>query len=298
MNPAIHPKASIGLVRLKVSNLDQSLAFYQEQLGFKLHWQNGALAGLGAGKEDLLELEMIPGARPRPRQGYSGLYHFAILTPSRKALARSILHLVQNRTPVDGGADHLVSEALYLPDPDGNGIEIYRDRPASEWPFRDGKLVMDNRPLDVDGILAELDSGEEEWTGLHSDTTIGHIHLHVADLDSSEQFYHQALGFDKMMRFGTQAAFLSAGGYHHHIGINTWAGRGAPRPPENMAGLAWFTIRLPHQLALDEAVARAESAKASPKTVETEGAAFEDPSGNKFVFTIGITTENSFDQPG
>lgn len=250
--------ARIGIVSLTVSDLDRSVRFYEDHLWFKLHKKDVNVARLGAGGADFLELVEDRSARPAYRT--TGLYHFAVLVPSRRHLGLSLRRLGEMRTPVQGFADHLVSEAIYLPDPDGNGIEIYRDRPRQEWPrLGDGSIRMANAPLDVDGILAELGAGDR-WTGLAPETVIGHMHLHVSQLDLDEVFYRDVVGLDFIMRFGSSASFLSAGGYHHHLGINTWAGVGAPPPPPGSVGLRWFELLLPDAASLEAVSLRLESA--------------------------------------
>lgn len=285
---AIHPDANLGYVHLTVANLARSLAFYQENLGFKLHRRDGQTAYLGAGGPDLLLLTEQPGARQI--SGVTGLYHFAILTPSRLALAQSLRRLAETRTPVQGFSDHGVSEAIYLADPDGNGIEIYRDRPRSEWPWANGQLAMVTDPLDVEGILAELGSQPEPWTGLSPQTTLGHIHLHVARIKEAETFYCDVLGFDLMQRFGYSASFISAGGYHHHIGANIWAGLNAPPPPPDAAGLRYFTINLPTETALAEVVERIEQAGLTFQHRD-QIVFLRDPSRNGVVLSAGQSPE-------
>ena len=180
-------------------------------------------------------------AVPKPRRT-TGLYHFAILVPSRAALGRSLRRLVDARYPLTGAADHLVSEAIYLDDPDGLGIEIYRDRPRDSWRrLAGGQIAMSTDPLDVQNVLDEP-GAETAWNGLDAATVMGHVHLHVPHLDTAEQFYCGRIGFDPMLRGYPGALFVSAGGYHHHLGLNTWAGVGAPPPPENAVGLQSFTI--------------------------------------------------------
>ncbi|MBI1877710.1 MAG: VOC family protein [Chloroflexi bacterium] len=277
---SIHPNTTVGYVHLTVANLDRSLAYYQESLGFQLRRRDGNTAYLGAGGPDLLLLTERPGARAV--SGVTGLYHFAILTPSRLALAQSLRHLAETRTQVQGFSDHWVSEAIYLSDPDNNGIEIYRDRPRSEWPRQNGQLQMATDPLDVNGILAELGPQPEPWTGLLPETSIGHVHLHVATIPSAEKFYCEMLGFDLMTRYGPSASFVSAGGYHHHLGLNTWAGVNAPPPPPDAAGLRYYTINLPDAAALKEVIERIENAEVDFK--EKDGVVFlRDPSKNGVV---------------
>ncbi len=259
MSFQIHPETRIGAVHLTIPNLEKSLAFYQQNLGFKLHRRENSIAYLGAGGEDLLVLHENPQARPL-RRGQTGLYHFAVLTPSRLALAKSLQHLADTQTPVQGFADHNVSEAIYLPDNNGNGIEIYRDRPRSEWEFIDGTLKMGTEPLDLESILAELDTQDNAWAGLLPETVIGHIHLHVARLPETQAFYGGVLGFDLMVNYGHSALFMSAGGYHHHLGLNVWAGIGAPPPPTDSVGLKWYEVMLPDRAALESVLDRVKAA--------------------------------------
>jgi catechol 2,3-dioxygenase len=287
---SIDPRTDLGHVHLTVADLDRSLEFYTEVLGFRVHRREGDTAHLGVGSDDLLLLTESPGAKPRPRNT-TGLYHFAILLPDRASLARSLGRLVEKSYPLWGTSDHLVSEALYLDDPDGNGIEIYRDRPRSEWRWREGLVEMDTRPLDLGELLGEP-GVERPWEGLPDGTSIGHVHLHVRDLDEAERFYHGTLGFDVMTRYGGQALFVSAGGYHHHIGLNTWAGVGAPPLPNGSAGLRYFTVRLPEDSELEQVIRR----------LREDGVAFEekpgsvflrDPSGNGISITHRSTVESA-----
>jgi catechol 2,3-dioxygenase len=288
---SIHPNTSVGAVYLTVSDLDRALRFYGDVLGFSLLRRGADTAILTAdGQTPLLDLAGRPGAQPKPPHT-TGLYHFAILVPSRADLGRSLRHLAEMDYPLQGAADHLVSEALYLADPDGNGIEIYRDRPRDAWPQRDGRLYMSNEPLNFGGLLAEAAGDGRPWEGLHPHTRIGHIHLHVSDLRQAEAFYHEVLGFAIMTRYGTSASFLSAGGYHHHIGINVWAGVGAPPPPADAAGLRWFAIRLSDEPALAQVVERLQRAGVPYEERDTS-VALRDPSGNG----IGLKV-NSHRQP-
>lgn len=281
---SIHPATSIGYVHLTVANLDRSLRFYQENLGFQLHRREGDTAYLGAGGPDLLVLTEQPGARAV--SGVTGLYHFAILTPSRLALAQSLRHLAETRTPLQGFSDHLVSEAIYLADPDGNGIEIYRDRPRSEWPRQNGQLQMATDPLDIQSILAELETQPAPWAGLEPETVIGHVHLHISTIPSAEAFYVGTLGFDLILRYGPSASFVSAGGYHHHLGLNTWAGVNAPPPPPDAAGLRYFTINLPDSAALGAVVERIQQAGLAFQ--QKDGLVFlRDPAQNGVVLSVG-----------
>jgi len=281
---AIHPDTVIASVHLTVNNLDRSISFYEQKLGFKTHRRAGGTAFLGAGETDLLILTEVPGARPA--RGTTGLYHFAILVPSRRALALSLHHLAETKTQLQGFADHLVSEAIYLSDPDGNGIEIYRDLPRGEWPHDSrGSLTMATNPLDIDTLLAEVDLADGKWAGLPPQTVVGHVHLYVAHIPQAIEFYSGLLGFDLVMRYGPSAAFLSAGGYHHHIGINTWAGVGAPPPPPDATGLRWFAIRLPNVVARDKIIRRLRGAGVKLEE-RREGILLHDSSQNGIMLQV------------
>jgi catechol 2,3-dioxygenase len=225
----------MGAVHLTVADLDRSLAYYGEQLGLRVHERADGVARLGAGGEDLLVLTEQPGARPA--DGYSGLFHFALLVPERVDLARWLGHAARNRVPLAGLSDHDVSEAIYLRDPDHHGIEIYADRPRELWEGRVWER-MTTLPLDTDDLL-RLD--DEEYAGLPDGTTMGHVHLCVADVEEAAAFY-RGLGFELTAQLGDQAAFLSDGGYHHHVGVNTWQSRGAPYAPDDRARLTRLTI--------------------------------------------------------
>lgn len=274
------PAMRCGAVRLVVRDLDRSLRYYQERIGLRLLRREDGTAALGADQDVLLTLVEQPNALPVQR-GRTGLYHFALLTPDRVALSRVLNHLLAMQTPIDGASDHGVSEALYLSDPDGHGIEIYRDRPRREWPFVKGSLGMTTDPLDVRG-LAAADRTRAPWEGIDPRTVMGHIHLHVADLAAAEHFYVDLLGLDLMQRFGGQAAFVSAGGYHHHLGLNTWAGIGAPPPPPTAARLLDFQLVVPSSVILAEII---EVLRISGIEVNAadEGWSVLDPSGNRIL---------------
>jgi catechol 2,3-dioxygenase len=274
---SLSPETTLGLVALTVGDMTRSLDFYQNILGFQLHRRTGDSAFLGVDGRDLLSLTERPGARRVPRT--TGLYHFAVLVPSRLDLARVLRRIVESHTPTQGFADHLVSEAIYLSDPDGNGIEVYRDRPRSSWYDADGRLRMGTDPLDVAGLLAELNGQNPAGSSLPPETRIGHVHLHVADLDAAIAFYRDTLGFELMMRYGPSAAFLSVGGYHHHIGVNTWAGVGAPTPPPDAVGLRYFTLLLPDETALSDLRTHLEAAGVRVDE-DADELLVRDPSGN------------------
>lgn len=265
---------AIGPVSLTVADLARSIAFYTERLGFRVHAESQGSARLGAGAADLLVLVESPGAHRLP--GSTGLFHFAVLLPSRDALARSLARLIETHTPLQGAADHLVSEALYLADPEGNGIELYRDRPREAWVWEAGAVKMTTDPLDVDALLEEGLALGSAWRGLPESTTLGHVHLRVADIASAEQFYCGVLGFDLTTRYGTMASFVSAGGYHHHIAFNTWGGTGAPPAPMGAAGLREFVVHVSSEVEVERVLARARAAG----TPVESGAMVRDPSGN------------------
>jgi catechol 2,3-dioxygenase len=265
----------IGAVHLTTSDLDRAVRFYEQRLGFSVHHTAARRATLGApGGIDLLVLHESPSA-PRVR-GTAGLYHFAVLVPTRADLARALRRLIDTDTRLQGVADHGVSESLYLPDADGNGIEIYRDRPRAEWPFVNGQLRMVTDPLDLDGLLAETDARD---TTPDARTVMGHVHLQVADLDAARRFYVDALGFTLTQRFGPSALFVAAGDYHHHLGLNTWAGVGIPAAPPGAVGLDHVVVQLPDRAALDEVAARLRAA-AIHFEVHNDGVRVADPSAN------------------
>jgi len=275
---------TLGAVHLTVTDLDRSIDFYARRLGLAINARLERSARLGAGGEDLVVLTADPDAR-RVR-GATGLFHLAILVPSRADLGRVLRHLVALRTPIDGASDHLVSEALYLTDPDGNGIEIYRDRPRAEWP-RDGEgtLRMATDPLDAEGVLASAGEAAGEWAGMPAGTRIGHVHLKVSQIAAAERFYVGVLGLDLVQRYGPAASFVSAGGYHHHFGLNTWSGVNAPPPPPGAVGLRHAEVRLPDAESLEALVARVRGAGHAADTGPA-GTMVADPSGNHLLFTL------------
>jgi catechol 2,3-dioxygenase len=254
----------IGPVRLQVGDLERSLSFYEEVLGMRRLEREATRAVLGSQPPDssraaattdgvaptspvLVELDERKGARPAPRRRRTGLFHFALLLPDRPSLGRFVRHAGDLGVPV-GAGDHLVSESLYLQDPDDLGIEIYADRPRSRWRRIGRELVMATDPLDIQG-LAEA-GGEAAWTGMPAGSVMGHLHLHVGDLAAASAFYCEALGFDRMVWHYPGALFLGAGGYHHHLGTNVWAGSDATPPADDEAQLLEWTIELPDLQAL------------------------------------------------
>ncbi len=248
MQARIEPATRVSSVSLTVSDLERALAFYRT-IGFEAGGvENGRVALGAAGGEPFLWLEALPGAL-HPH-GVTGLYHFAVLHPNRAALARAFRHMIESKVRFTGFADHLVSEALYFSDPDGNGIEYYQDRPREQWTRHGVEVMMTTEPLDAESLIAEAGHPLTQWAGLEAGTRLGHIHLHVAQVRAAEAFYRDTLGFDLTARFGAQASFFAAGGYHHHIAANTWAGVGAPPPPEGAAGLNEYTIEVPDEAAV------------------------------------------------
>jgi catechol 2,3-dioxygenase len=243
---SLPPATQIGAVRLRVADHDALSAFYERAIGLVPLSVEDGLAGLGVeGGPPLVELHAAPGAPPRPPRS-SGLFHQAILVPSRADLAGALQRLLAAGWRLTGASDHLVSEALYLDDPEGNGIEIYRDRPRDEWVMREGQIEMATLPLDLEELLSEIPAGDAESPGrMPEGTRIGHVHLQVTDLAPAEAFYEGRLGFDVTVRSYPGALFLSAGGYHHHIGVNTWLSAGAPAPPEGALGLEHFEVTVP-----------------------------------------------------
>jgi catechol 2,3-dioxygenase len=226
-------------VHLQVSELTRSLEYYQDVIGLHVAETGADTAVLGAHGDErpLVILRTRPGVT-RARRGTFGVYHFALLLPDRAALGRFAAHLFAKNIQV-GMADHLVSEALYLRDPDDLGIEVYADRPRESWQHHGRELAMTTDPLDIESVVA---SGlGERWTGAPTDTTMGHVHLHVGSVEQAEAFYHRALGFDKTVWSYPGALFMSAGGYHHHLATNIWSPGPAPSPDLAQL-LAWELI--------------------------------------------------------
>src|SRR3954449_5996087 len=245
----IAPTTTVGAVHLTVGDLERAVGWYRAALGLQPLEQGTGRAALGVDGRELLVLVEEPGARPS--QGHTGLYHFALLVPERRDLARWLAYAARERVPLAGLSDHFVSEAIYLSDLDGHGIEIYWDRPRSVWEGQVGERLT-TMPLDVASLLGELpDPTNEPFDGLAAGTVMGHVHLRVADIPETVAFYRDTLGFGLMATLGSQAAFLSAGGYHHHLGANTWESQGAKPAPEGTARLRRATFIVPAQV-LDE----------------------------------------------
>lgn len=309
---SLDPDTTLGVVRLAVADVDRALGFYRRALGLRLLDGEEDALRLGAGGRAIVELVPSPEAPPS-EPGTTGLFHLAILVPSRPELGRAARRILRAGWPLSGAADHLVSEALYLEDPEGNGIEISRDRPRAEWSYEDGAVQMATLPLDLDGLLAAVDAepdadieaadggpeadieaadgepdAESEVADREPDaeiaagTRIGHVHLKVGELSSVEGFYADVLGFDVSVRGYRGALFLSAGGYHHQIGLNTWTSRGGVAPPADARGLRWFEIVLAGSAELEQAAARVDEHGIEAHS-QGDRLRLTDPSGNGVV---------------
>src|SRR2546423_4140353 len=258
----------LGRVRLQVAELDRTLLFYETVLGMRVLKRTADSACLGPHGEDreIVHLRQLPSAKPVPRRGLLGLYHFAILLPDRASLGRFVAHLAEAGVYA-GMSDHFVSEAVYLTDPDGLGIEVYADRPRDAWRYAQRQLHMTTNQLDVDDLVRS--ARDESWTGMPPGTVLGHVHLYVDDIDKAEAFYHDALGFDKVVWSYPGALFMSAGGYHHHLGTNTWA-RGAPPATDADARLLEWEIIVPTKNDADQAAQNVVAAgyRAKPENGE------------------------------
>lgn len=281
MNFHRKPITFVSNVTIKVLDIERSISFYQKVIGFELLEKTTTTAALTAdGKTSILTLEQPENVEPKKGRT-TGLYHFAILLPTREDLANFVYHSIDVGLPL-ASSDHLVSEALYFSDPDGNGIEVYRDREAEGWSWQGDQVEMAVDPLDFEDLLK---TGEKDgWKGIPQATVMGHIHLHVSQLDDTKYFYEEGLGFETVSQFGNQALFISTGKYHHHIGLNTWNGVGAPAPSENSVGLQSYTLTYPTKEAVQQTVKNLQTIGAY---VQEEGnqAVTQDPSGNKIIIT-------------
>jgi catechol 2,3-dioxygenase len=265
-------------VRLRVADLEGERDFYERAIGLRPIDSAEGLVRLGSNGTSIVELTESPDAPPRP-PGTTGLFHLAILVGDRAELAAALTRVLRAGWRLTGASDHLVSEALYLNDPEGNGIEIYRDRPRAEWGRDNGEIQMSTLPLDVDGLLAELGPDAPETEAMPPGTRIGHVHLNVSDLDAAERFYSGVLGFDVTVRGYPGALFLSTGGYHHHIGVNTWAGAGGPAPAPGSRGLEWYELGTEDASQLAE-LERRLAAEGAEVERRPEGLLTRDPAGN------------------
>jgi catechol 2,3-dioxygenase len=273
--PQLDPATGMGAVRLRARDLDALRGFYERVIGLEALEGSDSLARLGAGERVLVELTAAPDAPARPRVS-TGLFHLAILVPDRPRLGAALRRLGEAEWPLTGASDHLVSEALYTRDPEGNGIEIYRDRPREEWSTANGELAMDTLPLDLGPIAAEAEGAAPMAPG----TRIGHVHLNVAGIPDTEAFYCGLLGFEATVRSYPGALFVAAGGYHHHLGLNTWVGEGAPAPPAGGLGLDRFEVVVPGGGDVEAVAGRLEAADHEPERVDG-GIEVPDPSSNR-----------------
>jgi len=292
MGFVIHPDTHIGHVHLTVADLERQIEFYRNVVGFELHWREGETAGLGAGQADLLRLTEDSGSSRL--RGTTGLYHLAILYPDRRELARSVARLFDLRYP-NYPTDHLMTETTYLDDPEGNGIELYTDTPErGRWAMSDdGFAAVDadgnphsgREPLDVEALLQHLQPGDALDQSAPEGTVIGHVHLHVADIAEANHFYHGQLGFEiQGVSNSIGISFVSAGGYHHHIGLNIWLGQGAPPPTDGALGLHYFSIVVPDAAELERLSDRLGQATL-PFEKNEAGVLVSDPSRNGVLLT-------------
>jgi catechol 2,3-dioxygenase len=290
---SIHPATKIGRVSLTVADLENQVAFYQQTLGFVPLWREGNQAGLGTNESELLRLVEQPGYKRY--QGVTGLYHFAVLFPDRRELARVMARLFALKVR-NYPTDHIMTKTTYLDDPEGNGIELYTESPEDgTWSLengeyittrKDGSLSSGREPLDVEALFSHLKEDDQLDLPVPAETRVGHVHLHVRGIDEAVDFYHGIIGFDLMgVARQFRMAFVSAGGYHHHVGLNTWQGEGAPPPPADALSLRYFSVELPDQAALDEVIARVEKA-GIPANQTEDGLLLHDPSQNGVLLTM------------
>lgn len=282
-DPIISPSTRLGVVHLTVQDLSRATAFYCDRIGLRIHRKEIGFVALGAGAEDLLHVTENPTA-PRPVQT-AGLYHFCLKVDDRRDFARLLGHLVATRTQLAGLVDHRFAEAIYLDDPEGNGVELNWDRPRSEWPDPSIVIRLGNGPLDVEG-LRQLAADAPPWNGLPIDASVGHIHLHVGDLTTAEAFYTGVIGFGRVMEMPRQAVFTSAGGYHHHVAMNIWNGRNVPPKPIDGAGLRTYTIVVPSETDRTHLINRAAVAGVAVEYTGTDPL-LRDPDGNAIIVAVG-----------
>jgi catechol 2,3-dioxygenase len=268
----------IGMVTLRVRNLDLVADYYRDAIGLTVMQRTATGARLGAGGVPLLDLSLRAGA-PAEARNAAGLYHTAFLMPTRKDLARWLVHAAKNKVPLSGFADHLVSESVYLDDPEGNGIEVYADRAPETWKWDGGSVAMATDQLDINGLLALTDTRTTNYAKAPDDLRIGHMHLRVGDLEQADRFYGGAIGFDPT-RKRRGAAFLSSGRYHHHLGINVWQSAGAGPRDDTATGLAWFSLEVAAQEILFAQGERLRQAGAQAVAI-TNGIETTDPWGTK-----------------
>jgi len=238
---AVTAPTSIARVGLKARDAEALASYYREVIGLEEFGRKDGSIMLGAGGRELLVIEADPSAKPDdPRS--AGLFHTAFLLPSRADLGRWVKHAIDKQISIDGASDHLVSEALYLTDPEGNGIEIYADRATDKWTRKASGIEMATIRLNIPELLATVPAGDAGWKGAPDNSVIGHVHLRVGDPAEAERWWHAEMGFDTMAKYGAQAVFLSTGGYHHHIGADSWQSAGAGRRDPARSGLAWVEL--------------------------------------------------------
>lgn len=282
----IDPRTALDHVHLTVRDLDEELRFYTNVIGLKVHRRDGSFAALGAGAHDLLRLTENKGAPIGERT--AGMYHFSLLVKERADLARWLRRITETKTPVEGLVHHApAAEAIYLPDPEGNTVELNWDPPREVWSRIGQAPFTGNLPLDT-GALSALIEGESpaDWKGAPPDTTFSHIHLYVGDLAAAERFYIGVLGFEKTVDMRGQAVFVSAGGYHHHVGFNVWQGRGIPPQPLGALGLRYYVVKLPDEAEHERVVRRVKAAGLELEQSEA-GPLVRDPAGMGVVLTAG-----------
>jgi catechol 2,3-dioxygenase len=266
----------VGMIGLVARDLDLLANFYRDLLGLREIERGRDKVRLGVGEVPLIEIEHRPNAKlDDPAQ--AGLYHTAFLMPTRRDHARWITHIARNKVPITGASDHGVSEAFYLDDPEGNGIEVYNDRPRERWTWENGLVTMQTKQLDIEAILEEIDRSTATYTEAPAGLRIGHVHLRVGSIEKAEEFYRGTLGLDLTRRRGG-ATFMSSGGYHHHVGANVWHSDGAGQRDPNRAGLAWFSVEAADGAAYEAAIARLKTANA-PVNAMPGGIETADPFG-------------------
>jgi catechol 2,3-dioxygenase len=288
----IHPDTRMGHISLNVANLEQQVTFYEQVIGLPVHWRKAGQAGLGAGGADLVRLTEQPNFKRY--RGRTGLYHVAILFPNRRELARVVARLFAMKVR-NYPTDHIMTKTTYLDDPEGNGIELYAESPEDgAWSLAngqyitrraDGSLSDGREPLDVEALLGNLMQDDRLDAPAPAETHVGHVHLHVRDIDEALAFYHGLIGFDVMgVARPFRMGFVSAGGYHHHIGLNTWQGEGAPPPPADALGLRHFQVLLPNKIELERVVARLRAGGARLEQSD-DGVLVGDPSENRVLLS-------------
>ena len=294
----IHPATRMGHGSLTVAHLGNQIAFYQQALGLVLHWREGNQASLGTGDRELLRLVQQPNVRRYA--GVTGLYHYAVLYPDRRELARAMARLFA-RNYQNYPTDHIMTKSTYLSDPEGNGIELYTESPQDGWMgMEDGEFVVrrtdgtwsnGREALDLDALMGHLQADDRLDGSIPKETRMGHVHLHIRDVDEAVGFYHGILGFDVMGSSKAMGmAFVSAGGYHHHIGLNTWKGEGAPSPPPGAAGLRYLTVLLPNTAESDKVLARIQRAGVLTEQKD-DGLLVRDPSQNAVLLIARETSQ-------